>query len=217
MVRVLQGKDSDKLGDRGKGYPKNKTEALRFLGHWLADIHQPLHISYGDDRGGNDILVEGVKGCSKRDKMDEDGDGDKTDKITPLHTVWDTCVVHDSMEERGLSKATSNRTPYSKALHKEITDSQRSIWTAEMSRKHWAKFVANESYALAQGGLVNYCLMNGGECWYSSTQRKFKESESRRTVVTSEVYADMHRAVVETRIKKAGVRLGLLLNKILGQ
>ena len=32
-----------------------RAEALFFLGHWVGDIHQPLHISYTDDRGGNDI------------------------------------------------------------------------------------------------------------------------------------------------------------------
>ncbi len=43
-----------------------KLAALKFLGHWVGDIHQPLHVSYEDDRGGNDILVVGVKGCARK-------------------------------------------------------------------------------------------------------------------------------------------------------
>ena len=32
-----------------------KLEALKFLGHWVGDIHQPLHAWFEDDRGGNRI------------------------------------------------------------------------------------------------------------------------------------------------------------------
>jgi S1/P1 Nuclease len=37
-----------------------KLESLKFLGHWVEDIHQPLHVSFEDDRGGNSILVSGL-------------------------------------------------------------------------------------------------------------------------------------------------------------
>ena len=36
-----------------------KLASLKFLGHWVGDIHQPLHVSFEDDRGGNSILVTG--------------------------------------------------------------------------------------------------------------------------------------------------------------
>lgn len=48
--------------------------ALKFLGHWVGDIHQPLHVSFEDDRGGNNISVSGR--CSGT-----------------LHSTWDTCLV----------------------------------------------------------------------------------------------------------------------------
>lgn len=34
--------------------------ALKSLGHWVGDIHQPLHVSFEDDRGGNNIRVSGA-------------------------------------------------------------------------------------------------------------------------------------------------------------
>ncbi len=34
-----------------------KQEALRFLVHFVGDVHQPLHVGRRDDRGGNLILV----------------------------------------------------------------------------------------------------------------------------------------------------------------
>lgn len=33
--------------------PKSDWGALLFLSHFIADLHQPMHVSYFDDRGGN--------------------------------------------------------------------------------------------------------------------------------------------------------------------
>jgi len=55
-----------------------KLVALKYLGHWVGDVHQPLHVSFRDDRGGNDIRVSGVCGPN-------------------LHAVWDTCLVLEAL------------------------------------------------------------------------------------------------------------------------
>jgi hypothetical protein len=47
--------------------------ALESLGHWVGDIHQPMHVSFEDDKGGNTIKVSG---CARN-----------------LHAVWDSCLV----------------------------------------------------------------------------------------------------------------------------
>ncbi|NND36484.1 MAG: S1/P1 nuclease [Gammaproteobacteria bacterium] len=51
--------------------PRRRAEALRFLVHFIADVHQPLHVGREEDRGGNEIDV--LLG-SKR---------------TNLHALWD--------------------------------------------------------------------------------------------------------------------------------
>lgn len=194
---LTEGAGSD-LGDRDKGFAATKTEAIRFIGHWLGDIHQPLHVSYADDRGGNDVHVEGVQGCARNG-------------ITKLHTVWDTCVVHDSMQERGFTIAASSRQAYAEQLQSEITATQRLLWGANSSPLFWA----NESYAFAQGGLVGYCVNKNGECHYSEASETFPGTF--RVIDASEEYEDVHREVIEMRIKQAGVRLGALLNEAFGE
>jgi len=53
-----------------------KAKALMFLGHWLGDIHQPLHISYASDLGGNKISLKKKQGhCDN------------------LHSYWDHCIL----------------------------------------------------------------------------------------------------------------------------
>lgn len=50
---------------------QQRAEALKFVVHFVGDIHQPLHAGYRDDRGGNQFQVNlGGKG-------------------TNLHAVWD--------------------------------------------------------------------------------------------------------------------------------
>ena len=56
----------------------SKLDALKFLGHWVGDIHQPLHVSFRDDRGGSSIKVSGS--CSRN-----------------LHAVWDGCIIETKL------------------------------------------------------------------------------------------------------------------------
>ncbi len=54
---------------------KERTEALRYLIHFAADVHQPLHAEDNDDRGGNGVRVY-LRG-----------------QRTNLHHIWDANVV----------------------------------------------------------------------------------------------------------------------------
>jgi len=52
-----------------------KTIALKFLVHLIGDLHQPLHVGNGTDRGGNDYKVTWF--------------GEETN----LHRVWDSHLI----------------------------------------------------------------------------------------------------------------------------
>ena len=54
---------------------KEKAFYLKYLVHLIGDIHQPLHVGRGEDRGGNDIKVKWF--------------GDDSN----LHRVWDTNMI----------------------------------------------------------------------------------------------------------------------------
>lgn len=49
--------------------------ALTFLVHYIGDIHQPLHVSYYDDRGGNEVQASFFG------------------KSSNLHEVWDVNII----------------------------------------------------------------------------------------------------------------------------
>ena len=58
---------------------RQKLEALKLLGHWVGDIHQPMHTTFADDRGANSIEVV----------VEEHGEPADTN----LHAVWDTWII----------------------------------------------------------------------------------------------------------------------------
>lgn len=80
-----------------------KLGALKFLGHWVGDLHQPLHVSFEDDRGGNSIRAQGTT-CDN------------------LHAVWDRCIVEERIGTDPLRIADE--------LRGAITDEQRAEWFA---------------------------------------------------------------------------------------
>jgi S1/P1 Nuclease len=58
---------------------QDRLEALKYLGHWVGDVHQPLHVSFQDDRGGNEVGISGGL-CSWH-----------------LHAVWDSCIIEEGL------------------------------------------------------------------------------------------------------------------------
>lgn len=57
--------------------PEEETRKLKMLIHLVGDIHQPLHVGNGNDRGGNDVDVEWFYDDSN------------------LHRVWDSEMIDD--------------------------------------------------------------------------------------------------------------------------
>jgi hypothetical protein len=55
---------------------KRAVEALKFLGHFVGDLHQPLHVGRAVDLGGNEIHVTWAP----------------TGNSVTLHSVWDTWI-----------------------------------------------------------------------------------------------------------------------------
>jgi hypothetical protein len=74
----------DELADRSRSKEK-RAEALKFLIHFVGDLHQPLHAVDDHDRGGNDVRVNSLR----------DSPGGRT---TNLHSVWDTGLINLSSE-----------------------------------------------------------------------------------------------------------------------
>lgn len=105
-----------------------KAASLKFLGHWVGDVHQPLHVSFQDDRGGNNINVSGL--CTNN-----------------LHSAWDTCLVAAAVGNN-VEDAASN-------LLTTTTQEQIQEWT-QSDPKQWANESFNIAKNLQTNYCVNH-------------------------------------------------------------
>lgn len=63
------------LNNRSKSF-RERAEAIWFIGHFVGDVHQPMHAGYPEDRGGNDHKLKFPDGTS-----------------TNMHSVWDGQII----------------------------------------------------------------------------------------------------------------------------
>lgn len=91
--------------------PDSEAIDLKCLVHLVGDIHQPLHVGNGTDRGGNDVRVTWFK------------------QPTNLHAVWDSKIIN----EQELSY-----TEYASYLETSITPEMISKWQST-GYMEWAK------------------------------------------------------------------------------
>jgi len=66
------------LGDKN-AVPADRLTALKFVAHFVGDIHQPLHAEDHDDKGGNSIHLTYFS------------------KSTNLHAVWDGGIIEQAL------------------------------------------------------------------------------------------------------------------------
>ena len=132
-----------------------RGEALALLGHWVADAHQPFHVSYEDDRGGNRI--------------------DRLSGIYPearnLHDVWDNGILARGQTARGLRDWRA----YAQALAAEIDPADRARWETADART-WA----DESYALVTDPALLYCRWEEGTCRSLGKERRLTDAYQAR-------------------------------------
>jgi len=105
--------------------PVERSEALKFLVHFLADLHQPLHAGFAEDRGGNDVAVV-YRG-----------------EVINLHRYWDDAIL-DRPRERFDSRE------FAAVLHARHRASERATWADLTDPRDWViearRFIFNGLY-----------------------------------------------------------------------
>lgn len=165
---------------------RDRAAALVYLGHWFGDIHQPLHSSFADDRGGNQIDSGGLCTFS-------------------LHSTWDTCILQSRAlaGERTVEAVRALAAQWSG----QVTDVDRAAW---LSSQPWQW--SAESYVVTLAPRTGYCVMVQSACQYSATQATWAEGQPQRRVQVDAAYMDMAMPIVQRRVTQAGVRLAHYLN-----
>ncbi|MBB2204251.1 S1/P1 nuclease [Gluconacetobacter takamatsuzukensis] len=151
--------------------PDERALALKYVVHFVADMHQPLHAADHHDKGGNCVrLALG---------------GPRT---VNLHSYWDTVAV---------SEVDPDAQHLATRLFHEITVDQKQEWE-QGDPTAWVQ----QSFELARADA--YSIGSPPGCRQDAAPMALPPG-----------YDAMARGVVTEQLKKAGVRLALLLNRAL--
>jgi hypothetical protein len=170
------------LGDRNAS-AEDRAQALKFVVHFVGDIHQPLHCANHDDQGGNAVKLSYL--------------GNDTN----LHAVWDLGIIEAALGvQLGPNYAPDLAATQAEAqsLRPSISAEDAHLWApiglaARLDRVSvdWT----DETHGLARG--------------------VYRDVPPQRDAGWDTAYQRTEWPVVETQLKRAGVRLAELLNEAL--
>ena len=145
----------DSLSTRLKN-DRNNVEALKFIVHFIGDLHQPMHLGRKDDKGGN--------------KVDFNWFGKKTN----LHSVWDGSLIEsEKMSYSEFSQYLQDKFEPRKAAIKKCTvlQSIEAVYairnliygydTSDTSNYHYVYYFADKrDEMLYRGGIQLANILN---------------------------------------------------------
>lgn len=127
--------------------PEARLEALKWVVHFVGDIHQPMHAEDNDDKGGNTVQLQFFG------------------KGTNLHAVWDGGVLRHALDLTPGPNYTFDHAVVqadAETLDARISAAQRATWAPADLLPHLQGQVigwADESHLLAQQ--VAYAHLDG--------------------------------------------------------
>jgi hypothetical protein len=191
QLAILKNKSAD---------PAKRAEALRYIIHFVGDVHQPLHSTTNDDEGGNCVPVKFFRRKPR----------EHSHNYTPnLHSIWDSAIV-----ERDAEGADSHE--YAEHLEEVFTSSIEEWQKAEIHIDDWVW----ESHAYAEKNVYEPLNPKVGiekptPVHTCTDDNNIGDRLLQKHIVAAEAYQDQAARIVELRIAQAGVRLAALLNEAL--
>ncbi|HWF13169.1 MAG TPA: S1/P1 nuclease, partial [Candidatus Acidoferrales bacterium] len=82
--------------------PKDRADALRFLIHFVGDLHQPLHAATNNDEGGNCVPVAFF------DLTPQLRNPQAESYVPNLHGVWDTNILERATTGKNVDQVASD-------------------------------------------------------------------------------------------------------------
>ena len=139
------------LGDPGQPFAA-RSEALKFLVHFVGDLSQPFH-AMADARGGNDIPVSAF------------GSAQCGDYPCNLHSIWDSeLITHTGLREHQYARALEAMIA---ADHLQAGSADPVAWANEslqLAKQAWVQPQAeiDQAYYLRERPVVDRQLALGG-------------------------------------------------------
>ncbi len=175
-----------------------RADALRFIIHFVGDLHQPLHTVTNADEGGNCVPVKYFRRSAR----------ERNHSFSPnLHSLWDTAIPERDAE--GADPA-----EYADTLDAQFSAEIDGWQKAGVHLDDWAW----EGFDLAEntvyGNLTPKIAIEPNVPVHScSDDNNIGERLLHQNITAGEAYQEKAAPVVEKRLAQAGVRLAMILNE----
>jgi len=178
--------------------PRKRAEALRYVIHFVGDLHMPLHATTNDDEGGNCVSLQYFR--RKPHQSHE--------SFSPnLHAIWDTTILERDME---------GADPPEFAEHLEqVFGAEVQQWQkAGIHVEDWTWESHDAAESVAYGELTPRVPVEAPAAVHScANDNHIGERLLQMHLAAGQTYQDAAAIVVEKRLAQAGVRLAMILNE----
>jgi S1/P1 Nuclease len=173
------------------------AEALRFVIHFVGDLHMPLHASDNNDLGGNCVPVKYLRRNPKENH----------NTFSPsLHSLWDVAILERDMEG-------AEAPEYSTYLESVFTAKVESWRKAGIHVDDWAWESHDLAESAAYGNLIPRIPVEPPVAVASCTDANhIGERMLALHVSAGDAYQSAAASAIEERLAQAGVRLAMILN-----
>jgi hypothetical protein len=167
-----------------QGNNESTTDAIRFLVHFVGDLHQPLHVGFGSDFGGNKLLgtIDTGIGIVRHN----------------LHAIWDEVLIDYHIKKSFNNDYESFKSHLNSRLNSEFKG-EISAWTKCSLKSSKTDCFAEWASEAAKA-----------DCDYVYTDDSGNRIGSDFTL--GQTYFEKNALNAETLLIKAGVRLAFVLN-----
>lgn len=174
-----------------------RAEALRYVIHFVGDLHQPLHDTTNADEGGNCVPVKYFRRSPR----------ERNHSYSPnLHSLWDTAIPERDAE--GADPA-----EYAEFLEGLFSSEIDGWQKAGIHVDDWAWEGFDYAESVVYGALTQKIAAEPSVAVHScSDDNNIGDRLLRLDIVAGEAYQEKASAVVEKRIAEGGVRLAMILN-----
>ncbi len=182
--------------------PLRRAEAIRYLIHFVGDLHQPLHAISNGDIGGTCIPVKYLD----YDPVPNLSHPEREDYSPNLHQVWDTEIVERDME-------ISNPRRYADKLDEKFHAESAAWEAAGIHVDNWAW----ESHERAETAVYDAFPEKIGiepdlKLKSCAENNHMGKRMLEKHLAVGEAYQTNAAKAAETGLAEAGVRLAMILN-----
>ncbi len=177
--------------------PRKRADAIRYIVHFIGDLHMPLHATTNNDEGANCVPVRYFRRNPREHNHSY---------IPNLHALWDTSIL-----ERDMEGADANE--FAEFLDQSFSHDADSWQKAGIRIEDWTWESHDLAETVVYGQLTPKDPVEAPVPVHScSDDNNVGERMLNLHFAVGESYQNVAAPVVEKRIAQAGIRLAMILS-----